>query len=129
MRNIGMEQRSLSERFRDANGTPGEVFVVAHRGLFLESDRVVAPENSVTAIRAARDAGIDMVEIDVHRTVDGTMVVIHDPTLDRTTSATGPVETLRRRRLQRQRQRCLTRTEAEAMAALSMGRTRHAWRS
>lgn len=83
--------RPLPERFRDPNATPGEIFLVAHRGAFSSQARVVAAENSVPAIRRALDLGCDMVEVDVHFTADGTAVVIHDADLDRTTPATGPV--------------------------------------
>jgi len=86
----------LCERFRDPNGTPGEVFVVAHRGVFLDEGFANLPENSVSAIARARRLGVDMVEIDAHMTADGEPVVIHDPTLGRTTSATGNVSDLRR---------------------------------
>jgi glycerophosphoryl diester phosphodiesterase len=48
--------------------------VLAHRG----ANRV-APENTVAAFRAASDLGADGVELDVHRTADGALVVHHDP--------------------------------------------------
>lgn len=51
--------------------------VIAHRGA---SGREV--ENSLAAFRAARDLGADAVELDVHATVDGAIVVHHDPVVD-----------------------------------------------
>lgn len=54
--------------------------VVAHRGA---SDEY--PENTLPALRAAVDAGAPMVELDFRQTADGTLVVLHDKTLDRTT--------------------------------------------
>jgi glycerophosphoryl diester phosphodiesterase len=51
---------------------------LAHRG-----DWSAAPENTVAAFRAARRAGADMVELDVRRTADGGVVVMHDATLRR----------------------------------------------
>ncbi|RVT81544.1 glycerophosphodiester phosphodiesterase family protein [Rhodobacteraceae bacterium CCMM004] len=90
------DPRPLHERFRDPNGTPGEVFVTAHRGDFLDAGRPALAENSVPGIVRAREIGVDMVEIDVHRIADGSLVVIHDATLDRTTDARGPVADLRR---------------------------------
>ena len=93
------EVRPLAERFRDANGTLGEVFVTAHRGVFLDGSRPTSPENSVPAVFNAMSLGVDMVEIDVHLTDDGTIVVIHDDTLDRTTAHTGKVSQLRRKDL------------------------------
>ncbi|MEO1245759.1 MAG: glycerophosphodiester phosphodiesterase family protein [Pseudomonadota bacterium] len=68
-------------------GAPGYVAVVAHRGCWQE-----APENSYAAIDRCISLGVDMVEIDVRRTRDGHLAVIHDATLDRTTGARGRVE-------------------------------------
>jgi len=48
-------------------------FIVAHRGVHDE-----APENTLEAFRAARTMGVDGVELDVHRTSDGQLVVHHD---------------------------------------------------
>ena len=62
------------------------VEVIAHRGFSAQ-----APENTLTAFRAAVEAGADRVEFDVLLTRDGQPVVIHDATLDRTTSGSGPV--------------------------------------
>lgn len=49
------------------------------------------PENTMPAFEAALELGADALELDVHRSTDGEIVVIHDPTLDRTTDGTGPV--------------------------------------
>ena len=62
------------------------MWLIAHRGF---SGR--HPENTLRAFRAAEELGVDMVECDVHRSLDGHLVVIHDATLDRTTSGHGPV--------------------------------------
>jgi glycerophosphoryl diester phosphodiesterase len=62
------------------------VFVTAHRGFSGK-----APENTLAAFRAAIDAGCDMVELDVHLSRDNRVVVIHDDTLERTTSGRGHV--------------------------------------
>ncbi|MEX2185472.1 MAG: glycerophosphodiester phosphodiesterase family protein [Pirellulales bacterium] len=58
------------------------VLVIAHRG-----NSRVAPENTLPAFRSAAALGVDMVELDYHHSADGVPVVIHDPTLDRTTDA------------------------------------------
>ena len=58
--------------------------VQAHRGAC-----AVAPENTIAAFRAARDQGATWVELDVALLADGTPVVIHDVTLDRTTTGKG----------------------------------------
>lgn len=60
--------------------------VVAHRG-----NSSVAPQNTLAAIEAAARAGADLVEVDVQRTADGHVVVLHDDTVDATTDGTGPV--------------------------------------
>lgn len=58
----------------------------AHRGA-----SAVAPENTMSAFRRAVELGADGIELDVQRTADGKLVVIHDETLDRTTSGSGRV--------------------------------------
>ncbi|TDK25243.1 glycerophosphodiester phosphodiesterase [Arthrobacter crusticola] len=60
----------------------GKVKVIAHRGASAH-----APENTLPAIDLAVEHGADLVEIDVRRTLDGELAVIHDPTLERTTDA------------------------------------------
>jgi glycerophosphoryl diester phosphodiesterase len=60
--------------------------VVAHRG-----SSGTAPENTLTAFRLACEDGADAIELDVHLSGDGQVVVIHDGNLDRTTDGTGPV--------------------------------------
>jgi len=62
------------------------VLIIGHRGA-----RNLWPENSLDGFERARDLGVDAVEFDVHLARDGELVVIHDPTLERTTEATGPV--------------------------------------
>jgi len=61
-------------------------FFAAHRG-----GSLLWPENSLLAFRNALALGADYLEMDVHLTRDGEVVVIHDPTLDRTTTGSGPV--------------------------------------
>ncbi len=60
--------------------------VVAHRGLHLR-----APENSLAALRETARAGIDLAEVDVRRTKDGVLVLVHDELVDRTTEGHGRV--------------------------------------
>lgn len=59
---------------------------LAHRGASAR-----APENTLEAFRLAVESGAGGLELDVHLTCDGHVVVIHDPTLDRTTNRTGAV--------------------------------------
>ncbi len=66
------------------NFPENRVMVVAHRGNWRE-----APENSVWAIRKAIEAGADMVEIDIALTKDSVLILMHDRTIDRTTTGKG----------------------------------------
>lgn len=68
---------------RDASS----VVVVAHRG-----DWRYAMENSLPAIENAIAMGVDIVEIDVQRTSDGHIILMHDQKLDRTTTGKGRVD-------------------------------------
>lgn len=58
--------------------------VQAHRGASAK-----APENTLAAFRAAAEQGARWVELDVALSRDGTLVVIHDDSVDRTTSGKG----------------------------------------
>lgn len=65
------------------------ITVAAHRGF-----KRVFPENTLVAIAGAFAMGADAAEIDVRLTVDRVPVVMHDPTVDRTTNGTGAVSFL-----------------------------------
>ncbi len=58
--------------------------VIGHRGF-----PAAAPENTIPSFRLAATAGADLTELDYHHSKDGVPVVIHDYTLDRTTSGNG----------------------------------------
>lgn len=60
----------------------------AHRGASAE-----CPENTLLSFQRALEIGVDALELDVHLTRDGTLIVMHDPTLDRTTNGTGSIAT------------------------------------
>jgi len=60
--------------------------IFAHRGA-----RCVAPENTLPAFAAALEMGVAGIELDVHRTTDEQLVVIHDFVVDGTTDGSGPV--------------------------------------
>lgn len=64
-----------------------EVLVAAHRG-----DWRNACENSLEAIENAIRMGVDIVEVDLARTKDGQLILLHDKTLDRTTTGKGKPE-------------------------------------
>lgn len=59
---------------------------IAHRG-----HSIAFPENTLEAYRKAIELGVEMIECDVNITRDGQLVMIHDSTLDRTTTGTGRV--------------------------------------
>lgn len=61
---------------------------IAHRGA---SGRGLEPENTLAAFEKAIEIGVDMLEVDVRTTGDGHIVVLHDPSLDRTTDSQGLV--------------------------------------
>ncbi|MCZ2722601.1 glycerophosphoryl diester phosphodiesterase [Marinomonas sp. 15G1-11] len=61
-----------------------DVKVVGHRGAAL-----LAPENTLAAIKAGADAGVKWVEIDVYLVADDGLVIFHDETLDRCTTGEG----------------------------------------
>jgi glycerophosphoryl diester phosphodiesterase len=62
-------------------------WVMAHRG-----GKGLWPENTMHAFEGAVSLGVDVLEMDVHSTADGALVVIHDSTVDRTTEGSGPVQ-------------------------------------
>ncbi|MBX9696402.1 MAG: glycerophosphodiester phosphodiesterase, partial [Cyanobacteria bacterium] len=63
-------------------------FVIAHRGASSE-----APENTLVSFKKAASYRPRLIELDVRLTKDGQLAIIHDPTVDRTTSGQGLVET------------------------------------
>jgi glycerophosphoryl diester phosphodiesterase len=65
------------------------VFVISHR-----ADWRNFPENSLEGIESAIKMGVDIVELDVHRTADGKLVVCHDSSINRTTNGKGKIKEL-----------------------------------
>ena len=63
--------------------------IFGHRGFSTEY-----PENTMLAFRKALDAGADGIEFDARLTADGQIVIMHDPSVDRTTNGTGKVRDL-----------------------------------
>lgn len=82
------EIRTRAEQIREQLLTCDEssVIVVAHR-----ADWRNFPENSLEAVQSAIDMGVDMLELDVQRTKDGVLMLMHDHNLDRTTTGTGNI--------------------------------------
>ena len=60
--------------------------LIGHRGL-----PSLAPENSLTSFKLAAEARLNWVEFDVQVTLDDQLVIMHDDTIDRTTTGTGVV--------------------------------------
>jgi glycerophosphoryl diester phosphodiesterase len=60
--------------------------VIAHRG-----DSAHRPENTLASFESALTVGADLIELDIQRTRDGQVVVLHDGTLERTTDGRGKV--------------------------------------
>ncbi len=65
---------------------PRQPQIFGHRGA-----RRAAPENTIPAFQVALDMGVDGIELDIHVSRDGQLVVIHDFTLERTTNGSGAV--------------------------------------
>jgi glycerophosphoryl diester phosphodiesterase len=70
--------------------TCGAPLFAGHRGM--GGDGNVAPESTLSGFRAAIAYGLDYVEVDPRPTRDGVLVVLHDSTVDRTTSGHGKVD-------------------------------------
>ncbi|MEU1656950.1 MULTISPECIES: glycerophosphodiester phosphodiesterase [Streptomyces] len=59
---------------------------IGHRGVM-----GVEPENTLRSFVAAHRAGLDLIELDLHLSKDGALVVMHDAEVDRTTDGSGPI--------------------------------------
>jgi len=66
-----------------------DVLVIAHQG-----GEHLRPDNTMAAFQYAYDLGVDVLELDIHSTSDGQLVVIHDKTVDRTSDGSGAVNEL-----------------------------------
>ena len=69
------------------SGTMQGQVIVAHRG-----GALIGNENTLSCFEKGIQAGADMIELDVHLTADGEVVVCHDPDLKRTTDTQGAIE-------------------------------------
>lgn len=67
--------------------TAPEVMVIAHQG-----GDGLWPSNTRYAFEKAAELGVDVLEMDIHASKDGALVVIHDDTVDRTTDGSGAVK-------------------------------------
>lgn len=85
--NTDTRTRAEILRGRILQGDTSQVIVVAHRG-----DWRYAPENSIAAIEHSIAVGVDVVELDLQLTKDSVLIVMHDGTLNRTTTGKGNVK-------------------------------------
>lgn len=69
--------------------TPRRFAIAGHRGAM-----ALEPENTIASFLTAAQMGVDELELDVHLSRDGEIVVMHDETVDRTTNGTGRVDEL-----------------------------------
>lgn len=83
---LSAQDRVSQIREKLINRDPSSIIVVAHRG-----DWRNFPENSLEAIDNAIKMGVDIVELDVKRTRDGQLILMHDHTLNRTTTGKGKI--------------------------------------
>ncbi len=67
----------------------GRPLIMGHRGAMGH-----APENTLASFKLAHEMGVDAVELDVHLSADGVLVVHHDETLERTTSGNGEISAM-----------------------------------
>jgi glycerophosphoryl diester phosphodiesterase len=82
---VSFAQSNLKEILKNFNKPAKEnVIVVSHRG-----DWRNAPENSIQAFQNCIDMGVDMVELDLKKTKDGVLVLMHDKKIDRTMNGKG----------------------------------------
>lgn len=81
--------QQILRRFEHANQWRDHVMVVAHRAGGMQGGKGLYPENSLAALDAAVAVGAEMVEVDVRRASDGTLIIMHDSWLDRTTTCKG----------------------------------------
>lgn len=80
------------------NNHPEHILVAAHRG-----DHMNNPENSKAAIKETIKQNIDIIELDVRKTKDGKLIIMHDKTVDRTTNGKGNVNDYTWRKLKKLR--------------------------
>lgn len=88
----GYSQKEIKSHFEWTikelnNPTSKSVLVAAHRG-----DWRNAPENSIQSLKSAIAMGVDIVELDLKKTREGQLVVMHDKTIDRSTTGKGKPE-------------------------------------
>ena len=89
-------QRGVHQLFNDATGDP---YSCTARQIFPPRHRLI--ENTLPSIRAAIEAGADIVEVDVRETADGEFILFHDATLECRTDGKGAVNRTRLEQMRR----------------------------
>ena len=82
-------QSNLDSILYDFHNRPDRVLVASHRAAHANY-----PENSIAAMKEAIRIGVDIIEADVRETKDGVLVMMHDKSIDRTTTGKGLVEAM-----------------------------------
>ncbi len=84
------EGQALLQKTNDTSSQGSQVLqeclIIGHRGA-----AGLAPENTMLSYRTALDLGVPMIELDIHETIDGHLVCIHDSSVDRATDGSGIV--------------------------------------
>ena len=83
--------RQILDRFEQANQWRDHVMIAAHRAGSMQAGKTLYAENSITAVEGSIAMGAEIVEVDIRRSKDGELVVMHDSWLDRTTTCKGEV--------------------------------------
>ncbi len=83
---VAAAQSNLDSILNDFYNRPDRILVAAHRAA-----HAVYPENSIAAMKEAIRLGVDIIETDIRETKDGVLIIMHDKTIDRTTSGKGLV--------------------------------------
>ncbi|MDY8024965.1 glycerophosphodiester phosphodiesterase family protein [Paenibacillus polymyxa] len=86
---ISIQTKQFAQLYSEFNDPNGRIMVVAHRGDWLD-----APENTLQSIENAISLGVDMVEIDIQKTRDGKLILMHDETVERMTNGHGAIADL-----------------------------------
>lgn len=86
---LGLCDKLIAEQKQ--SGTRSRIYIVAHRGNTYEGVMQNIPDNSIANIEKAIEKGADMVELDVRTTKDNELVLMHNETIDETTTGKGKV--------------------------------------
>ncbi|MBN2653042.1 MAG: glycerophosphodiester phosphodiesterase family protein [Spirochaetales bacterium] len=87
--NLFAQERAEQIRSILLDASAPQVLVTAHRGAWR-----FGPENSILSIEKAIEIGVDIIEIDIRKTADGHLVLMHDETVNRTTDGKGSIDAM-----------------------------------